>query len=281
MKCFVVSMFVVAVLAVSVPVNANTVFSENFESHATGIAIQNATGWENSAADGPVLINGYDENSVNGHKFPNGGNALDGNSGNEVGSGKGRVWATSRTNVPAPSATALTYTLQFDAIVAYGSHNNGSANAGVYLGCDDCGEFGLHYSRHNGNGWRFVGPSGTFNATALDGDGNPAAAQPWWMANTPVTASIALDKASMTATATIHDPLGSYNDLTYPSQDINQNIWNGIAKIEVRNDTYDYGNNLGIDVDNISISETNIPEPTTLGLALLGLCGLAGIRRKR
>ena len=56
MKCFVVSMFVVAVLAVSVPVNANTVFSENFESHATGTAIQNATGWETSAADGPVLI---------------------------------------------------------------------------------------------------------------------------------------------------------------------------------------------------------------------------------
>jgi hypothetical protein len=278
-------MLAVAVLAVSVSAGPTSVLlSEDFEQYGAPSLVNDATGW---ASDSGMEINNKAVDSIEGHGL-NSGKAFDGNSHNEVGNpnapSNGRIWATSRLNIPDRSDAALTFTVEFDAIVRSNGHNAGTANAGVYLECDDCGpgssEFGMHYARHNTTGWGFNGPSGMNRV---------AGSSPGWYANEPVRISMTLDKASMTASATISEIDGTAGDIAvgnhgvgvFATQAISQSIWEGITKLRVRNDVYNYGDNRGIDLDNIVISESFVPEPATMGLALLTLCGLAVIRRKR
>jgi hypothetical protein len=71
-----------------------------------------------------------------------------------------------------------------------------------------------------------------------------------------------LDKASMTASATISEIDGTADDIAlgnhgvgvFATQAISQSIWEGITKLRVRNDVYNSGDNRGIDIDNILIT---------------------------
>jgi hypothetical protein len=249
------------------------VFAEDFESYDAGTAIQDTAAWSTSAADGPVRINGYDADSAGGQRIDEDGKALDGNSNREQGNA-GRTWSTSKAVFAGPSADATSYTIEFDANVQYGSNSNGTSNAGVYLECDDCGELGLHYSRSNGTGWGFVGADGTHRH-----DGQ----SPWWWSGNS-HASITLDKATWTATATIAACCGNtsdYGDAVFATQTITQGIWDGLRGLRVRNDTNTTGvdANYGIDVDNIVVSET-VPGPSIHEQITSLLAGQAALEAK-
>ena len=249
------------------------VWEEDFESYDAGTAIQDTAAWSTSAADGPIRINGYTENSDLGQRIDEDGLALDGNSNKEQLSGPGRVWSTSRAVFAGPSAEATSYTVQFDAYVQYGSNSNGTSNSGLYLECDDCGELGLHYSRANGQGWGFVGPDG---AQRHDG-----ASSYWWSGHS--RASITLDKATMTATATVAniEDIG-YGNAVFATQTITQGIWDGLRGIRVRNDINNPAHadaNYGMDVDNIVVSET-VPGPSIHEQITSILAGQAALEAK-
>jgi len=279
-KYFAMTMLAVAVLAVAVPASAGVLLSEDFESYSAGTAIQDLAAWSNSSADGPIRVNGYNENSAGGHRLLGSGLALDGNSGKEQGSGVGRVWSTSKRTIPGPSANALTYTVAFDTIVQRGSNSNGTGNSGLYIECGSaCGEFGFHFQRSNNYGWGFInsgdGLANVGQYTGSSSNATPPESGIWHAVNNPTTASITLDKTTMLASATV----GGYD---FDPQPFTQAVWDGISGLRVRNDINNPAHedhNFGMDVDNIVVSET-IPEPATIGLVLLGLCGLAVMRRK-
>ena len=113
-------------------------------------------------------------------------------------------------------------------------------------------EFGLHYSRSNGQGWGFV----------ATGDGLPGtterASQPWWYTNVPVKGTITLDKETMTATARIEElqEVPNYAPHDFAPVTFTEDVWNGITALSIRNDVISIGNNRGIDVDNIRITAT-------------------------
>ena len=259
----------VVVLLIAVPASAVTLWEETFEAYAAGTDIQTATGWETSAADGPILINGYNEDSVDGHRLLGSGMALDGNSGLPQGY-PARVWSTSRATVPGPTtnAEAMDYSVSFDTIVQRGSNSNGTSNSGFYLeytcGCDvdadgkddaTNAEFGLHFSRANGKGWGFInngpGLSGTSQYTGETTINDTAGI--WHAVNNPTTASITLDKTTMMASATV----GGYD---FDPQLFTQDVWDGITGFHIRNDIDLRPNvndhNFGMDVDNILITAT-------------------------
>jgi len=248
---------VVVLFVMAIPASAVTFWQEDFESYPAGTDIQTATGWETSSADGPIRINGYDENSAGGHRLEGSGMALDGNSGKEQGSGVGRVWSTSRAVVPGPAsnAEAIDYTVSFDTIVQRGSNSNGTGNSGFYLECGDaCGEFGLHFQRSNNYGWGFVNSgSGLANVSQYTGSSSnatPPDSGIWHAVNNPTTASITLDKTTMLASATV----GGYD---FDPQPFTQAVWDGISGLRVRNDINNPAHedhNFGMDIDNILIT---------------------------
>jgi len=249
------------------------VWQEDFESYDAGTAIQDTAAWSTSAADGPIRINGYDADSAGGQRIDEDGKALDGNSNREQGNA-GRTWSTSRAVFAGPNADATSYTIEFDANVQYGSNSNGTSNAGVYLACDDCGELGLHYSRANGTGWGFVGADGTHRH-----DGQ----SPWWWSGNS-HASITLDKATWTATATIAACCGNtsdYGNAVFATQPISPTMWDGLRGLEVRNDTNTTGSdaNYGIDVDNIVVSQME-PGPSIHEQITSLLSGQAALEAK-
>ena len=273
MKYFVTILLAVAVLAVAVPASAGVVWSEDFESYAAGTAIQDTAKWSGSAADGPIRINGYTATSDLGQRVDPDGLALDGNSNKEQLSGVGRVWSTSRATIPGPSANAVTYTVAFDTVVERGSNSNGTGNSGFHIKSGEASEFGLSFMRANGRGWGFMN-SGTGHSGVSTWEG--FANGYYFGANEAVSASITLDKTTMMASASVagHD---------FAPQPFDISVWNTIDQLSIFNDISNPAHadrNYGMDVDNIVISET-IPEPATMGLALLGLCGLAVMRRKR
>jgi hypothetical protein len=286
MKYVVMSMLAVTVLAVSVSAGNVVLWEDDFESYSAGTAIQDVAKWSTSAADGPIRINGYNEDSALGHRLLGSGLALDGNSNKEQGSGVGRVWSTSRASVPAPTANATSYTVAFDTIVQRGSNSNGTANSGLYINYGVGAEFGLHFTRTNGKGWGFInsGPGlanvGEYLGATTSGGVELGMSHDNGInhgVNAPTTASITLDKTTMMASATV----GGY---TFAPQAFDQAVWDGIDHLEIRNDIANPAHldaNYGMDLDNIVVSVSEIPEPATMGLALLALCGLAVIRRKR
>ena len=266
----------VVVLLIAVPASAVTLWEETFEAYAAGTDIQTASGWETSAADGPILINGYNEFSEDGHRLLDSGMALDGNSGLPQG-WPARVWSTSRAIAPGPAtnSAANDYTVSFDAIVQRGSNSNGTSNSGFYLeytcGCDvdadgkddaTNAEFGLHFSRANGKGWGFInngpGLSGTSQYTGETTSGGVDLGMTsdngiWHAVNNPTTASITLDKTTMMASATV----GGYD---FDPQLFTQDVWDGITGFHIRNDidlrTNVNDANYGMDVDNIVVAAT-------------------------
>jgi hypothetical protein len=247
------------------------VWEEDFESYDAGTAIQDTAKWATSAADGPIRINGYTETSDLGQRVDSDGLALDGNSGKEQGT-SGRTWSTSRAVVSGPTADATSYTVQFDANVQYGSNSNGTSNSGVYLDCADCGELGLHYSRTNGTGWGFAGADGM---KRHDGQ------SPWWWSGN-ARASITLDKATMTATATVASIVDQdWGTADFGTQPITQGIWDGIVGFHVRNDINNPGSdaNYGMDVDNIVVSQT-VPGPSIHEQITSLLSGQAALEAK-
>ncbi len=270
MKYFVMSMLAVAVLAVSVSAQTQVLWEEDFESYADATVTSTTVKWAGSPDEG-LMIRGYNEDSAEGQRVDPDGMALDGNSHKEQGV-TGRKWAVSRAvGVPGPSANATEYKIEFDANVSRGHNSNGTANSGLYLECGDsavCGEFGIHFSRANGKGWGFINSgSGLANVGEYD---NHA-----WGSGTAAV-SIILDKATMQATATV-------GGNSFAPQTFSQNVWDNLNGFRIRNDIAGVAHhdaNTGMDVDNIRVSQT-IPEPATMGLALLALCGLAVIRRKR
>ncbi len=254
----------VVVLLIAIPASAVTLWEEDFEAYAAGTNIQTASGWETSAADGPILINGYNEFSEDGHRLLGSGMALDGNSGLPQG-WPARVWSTSRATVPGPTANAeaMDYSVSFDTIVQRGSNSNGTSNSGIYIECGDaCGEFGLHFSRANGKGWGFInsGP-GLANVSEYTGEttsggvdlGMTSDNGIWHAVNNPTTASITLDKATMMASATV-------GDYTFAPQAFTQAVWDDITGFRIRNDidlrTNVNDANYGMDVDNIVVAAT-------------------------
>ncbi len=251
----------------------NVVWEEDFESYAAGTAIQDTANWSNSSADGPIRINGYTETSDLGQRVDSDGQALDGNSGNEQG-GTTRIWSTSRAAFPGPTADATSYTVKFDANVQYGSNSNGTSNSGLFLICAECGELGLHYQRANGKGWGFVGADGR-----KQHDGQ----QPWWWSG-DAHGSITLDKATMTATATVASIVDQgWGTADFGTQPITQAIWDGITGLYVQNDINLSSNpndaNYGMDVDNIVVSQT-VPGPTVHEQLTDVLAGQAALEAK-
>jgi hypothetical protein len=243
-------------LLLAVPASAVTLYEEDFESYSAGTPIENIPGWFNNADPG-VKVNDYAENSVSGHGLLGSGKALDGNSHNEYYPDWTplRIWAQDGVTVPGPTSNsqATDYSLSFDAMVQYGSNSNGTGNAGVYFDFGVSGtEFGLHYSRSNGQGWGFV----------ATGDGLPGtterASQPWWYTNVPVKGTITLDKETMTATARIEElqEVPNYAPHDFAPVTFTEDVWNGITALSIRNDVISIGNNRGIDVDNIRITAT-------------------------
>ena len=238
------------------------VWEEDFESYDAGTAIQDTANWSNSSGDGPIRINGYSETSDLGQRVDSDGLALDGNSGKEQGT-SGRVWSTSRAVFPGPTADALTYTVAFDTIVQRGSNSNGTGNSGLYIECGSaCGEFGFHFQRSNNYGWGFInsgdGLANVGQYTGSSANATPPANGIWHAVNSPTTASITLDKTTMTASATV----GGYD---FDPQAITQGVWDGITGLRVRNDINLASNpndgNYGIDLDNIVVSQT-VPGPS-------------------
>ncbi len=297
MKYFVMSMLAVAVLAVSVSAQTQLLWEEDFEGYAAGTRIGTTAKWLDSPDEG-IMVNGYSADSALGQRLDSDGMTLDGNSHSEQQAGGARKWSVARTAFPGPSANATSYTVAFDTIVQRGSNSNGTANSGVYLEiAGGLAEFGLHFSRANGKGWGFINGNGTIGRPTwaatdrgLSGTSEYAGAATtggaelgmtndngiWHAVNSPTTASITLDKATMLVTATV----GGYD---FTPQAFTQNVWDSLHGLRIRNDIAPVGHpdaNLGIDVDNIRVTQV-IPEPATMGLALLALCGLAVIRRKR
>jgi len=233
--------------------------SEDFEGYSAGSLVNDAAGW---TSDGSLKISAYNADSLAGQRLDEDGNAFDGNSGNEQG-GTTRIWSTSRLVVPAPSANALTWTVAFDTIVQRGSNSNGTGNSGLYIECgSDCGEFGFHFQRANNYGWGFInsgdGLANVGQYTGSSANATPPANGIWHAVNSPTTASITLDKTTMTASATV----GGYD---FDPQAITQGVWDGITGLRVRNDINLASNpqdgNYGIDLDNIVVSQT-VPGPS-------------------
>jgi len=305
MKYFVMSMLAVAVLAVSVSAGNVVVWEEDFESYSAGTAIQDTAKWSTSTADGPIRINGVsvgvdgdgNNNSALGHRLAGSGLALDGNSGKEqnpspwtYGDGVHRAWSTSRATIPGPATNSelVDFTVSFDTIVQRGSNSNGTGNSGLFINYGVAGtEFGLFFSRSNNKGWAFMNSgaglanTGEFAGATTSGGVELGMTHDdgiWHAVNAPTTASITLDKTTMMASATV----GGY---TFTPQAFDIAVWDDIDHLEIRNDIDLRHNpndaNFGMDVDNLVVSEGRIPEPATMGLALLALCGLAVIRRKR
>jgi len=249
----------VVVLVMASSATAVTLYEETFEAYAAGTDIQTATGWETSSADGPILINGYNEFSEDGHRLLGSGMALDGNSGLPQG-WTARVWTTSRAIAPGPATndSALDYTVSFDTIVQRGSNSNGTGNSGFYLDYGEAGaEFGLHFQRSNNYGWGFInsgpGLANTSQYTGSSANLTPPENGIWHAVNQPTTASITLDKATMMASATV-------GDYDFDPQPFTQAVWDGIEGFHIRNDIDLRSNpndaNYGMDVDNILIAAT-------------------------
>ena len=279
-NCAIVTLALILVVASTASASSHiqTLHQEDFESYADGSQLNDAANW---ASDGPILVTSKGAaDSVGGHDLDS-GLALDGNSHNPVGSGGGRKWATSTLTFPGPAADAAKYTVSFEARTHYGSNSNGTGNAGVFLNTtgNQLSEFGLLYYRSNGKGWHFVtsGDETTGPSTSYPFGGNP-----WHFASTSVKGTIIFDKTTMKASASIED-IGSGGYGTHNFTDVvsfTDEVWNNITGLHVRNDVYDTGDNRGIDVDNIIVTQTlRIPEPATL--SLLGLGGLAMLRRRR
>ena len=282
MKYFVMSMLAVAVLAVSVSAQTQLLWEEDFEGYAAGTRIGTTAKWLNSPDEG-IMVNGYSADSALGQRLDSDGIALDGNSHSEQQAGGARKWSVARTAFPGPSANATSYTVAFDTIVQRGSNSNGTANSGLYLEiAGGLAEFGLHFSRANGKGWGFVNGNGT--------DGRPTWAPVdrglsgtsqyageittggvelgmthdngiWHAVNSPTTASITLDKATMLATATV----GGYD---FTPQPFTQNVWDNLHGFRIRNDIAGVAHhdaNFGIDIDNIRVTSNTATDFTWKG----------------
>ncbi len=286
-KKFVACSVVVATLfVVAVPTSAITLWEENFESYAAGTQIGTTAKWLDSPDEG-LMINGYyDEEDVSsvGHRLDPDGMALDGNSHKEQGV-TGRLWSVARATIPGPATNSelVDVTVSFDAIVQRGSNSNGTANSGLYLEiAGGLAEFGLHFSRANGKGWGFINGNGT--------DGRPTWAPVdrglsgtseyageittggvelgmthdngiWHAVNSPTTASITLDKATMLATATV----GGYD---FTPQPFTQNVWDNLHGFRIRNDINGVAHhdaNFGIDIDNIRVTSNTATDFTWKG----------------
>ena len=200
--------------------------------------------------------------------------------GDTYGAGTGaRIWGGVSHVVPGVAASAAnadvgSYTLSFDASVAYGSNTNGTGNAGVHFGAYN---HGLFYNRNNGNGWRF-------ESNMLAAGQTEKTTNPGLLANTPVRATMTYDMATNMVSARLVQISNPSNSFDFTPVAFTDAELAGISTdLVIYSDINPYPTayaDQGIDVDNILITQTlRIPEPATL--ALLGLGGLAMLRRRR
>ena len=200
--------------------------------------------------------------------------------GDTYGAGTGaRIWGWVSHVVPGVAASAAnadvgSYTLSFDASVAYGSNTNGTGNAGVHFGAYN---HGLFYNRNNGNGWRF-------ESNMLAAGQTEKTTNPGLLANTPVRATMTYDMATNMVSARLVQISNPSNSFDFTPVAFTDAELSGISTdLTIYSDINPYPTTYGdqgIDVDNFLITQTfRIPEPATL--SLLGLGGLAMLRRRR
>ena len=196
---------------------------------------------------------------------------------------------------PTSTASATDYKVTFDAYVTRINNNIGTGHSGVLLGTfgssavgtDGNLDFGLVFQRANGLGWRF-------RHNFLTGTGEENSGLPDKLANVPVLGTIFIDLVNNMTSARVElqscAPCSDDSDfIQFADQLIAApvNDLSSIDKLVVLVDINPVGNSYqqdtGIDVDNIRVTATVpvIPEPATLGLALLSLVILAMRRRWR
>ncbi len=190
-----------------------------------------------------------------------------------------RVWGGVSHVVPGVAASAAnadiaSYTLSVDMAVAHGSNTNGTGNAGVHFGAYNHGFF---YSRNNNRGWRL-------ETNALAAGQTQETQTPGLLANTPVRGTMTYDMATNMLSARLVQISNPSNSFDFTPVAFTDAELSGISTdLVIYSDINPYPTayaDQGIDVDNILITHSlRIPEPASL--SLLGLGGLAMLRRRR
>jgi hypothetical protein len=241
----------VAVSAMSTTVQANVLYSENFDGATDGAPLTAISGWINAYGNVP---------DVTSAAPLGGGSDLAIDQSTAV---SGQTF--SRHPNVAPSADALSYTLEADLY----SSEPGSFNSGIGFGVGTTEQVTVAWL----DGWFFrvtagwagaAGNAATFT-TSTEG------------VDEEVRARIHFDLEADTVQASIIGASGTFTSPLVSFADGNES---NLGDLMLFADMRGASGQIPVDVDNILLSEAIIPEPTTAMLTLGGLMALIGRRKK-
>lgn len=243
--------------------SAVTLYSEDFEG---GNPPESITNYGFDATEVPnTMVNNLGNTST--------GFGVDGNSSDR----SARSFGFSRISVPSPLTDPLgaDYVLSFNAWAYRGSV--GTSNAGVHLDDSDNGDqtgFGLEYARGGNGGWRFV--------TTFLGGGVESINDQNAFADDEVLATITIDLVNNMVSARLeHVSLATTPHEFTPVAITNLANLAAIDRLIILEDIIaGIGTDQGLDLDNLKITQSVIPEPASLVLLSLGALAALGRRRK-
>lgn len=280
MKCFVMGMLAVLVAVNSSSAATTILYQEDFEGVGSAKSLQDVSPWLKVQDLTDVEVNDtVQDASRNITAGGIEGFGIDGTSNGHT----ARDFTLYKTGAIAgldmTDPLATSYELTFNAY-ARGASGGGTGNAGFGFG-DSKGnlmEFAIGYGKGGNGGWRFD--------THQIGGGRDKIGNSWIMNDTEVKATITIDLIAGEARARVESVSDAsiFHDFNALSLDKNHAKFANFQatdRIALLADVNANGSTTALDVDNIMITKTVVPEPATMGLALLALCGLAVIRRKR